>query len=350
MRWHTNWLAILVMLAAGAPAAQGSPHDEPWWLAGCYREWETYAVFDTVYMQRDNGSRPATLIMDGNTLDSVIDAPDMQFPVAPGVRVFYGQHGRCGIGWEVGYLGVYGFYADGHTHGDANLEVSPPLSSLVPSLRNGSRAKTTYNSLLNSAEANFLLTDSWVHLPRHTGYEFEGLGSSATVDWIGGVRWAGLEEASGIRVIDPTDPNDIIRGSYNVQSSSNLIGAQIGTRGRVDWQRWSIEGWLKASLAGAILSQSQAPVVDTITGFVERDARGSTTGTVGGIFDIGTSLVYRINDVWGFRVGYSTLWLTGVALAPDQFDFSANVDAGTAVRRGGTFWMGGGTLGLEAHW
>jgi hypothetical protein len=329
------------------PAAHAGYHDYPWWLPGCCREWETYAAVDSIFMQRDNQANATTLVMNGDTLASAINTRDMQFPVGPGVRALVGQHGRCGIGWEVGYLGVYGMFADATATGNATLEVPVPLSSQVTSLRNASVARTTYGSTLNSAEANLLLTDSWVHLPRRTAYEFEQLGSTATIDWIAGARWAGLEETASITLVDPTNA---ITGTYNVQSSSNLIGGQIGTRGRVDWQRVAFEGWAKACLAGSILSQSQAPIVDTVTGFVERDARGSTTGTVGGIFDLGGSMLYRIDDTWALRIGYSMIWLTGVALAPNQFDFSTNANAGTAVVDNSTVWLGGGTLGLEARW
>lgn len=83
---------------------------------------------------------------------------------------------------------------------------------------------------------------------------------------------------------------------------------------------------------------------------MQRTGRGSQTGTVGGVFDLGGTLVYRIDDTWGLRFGYSMLWLTGVALAPDQFDFSNNLNAGTAVDGNATLWLGGGTLGLEARW
>ncbi len=338
------------LLLAAMPAAQAGHADYPWWLPGCCREWETYTVFDSVFMQRDNLASPSALVLNGDTLAPVISANSMQFPVAPGARVFYGQHGRSGIGWEAGYLGVYGMFANTSIPGNGNIEVPLPLSSAVASLRNASLARTTYGSTLHSAELNVLLTDSWVHLPRDTAYEFERHAATATVDWIAGTRWAGLEENASITLVDPTVPTDIITGTYDVQSSSNLVVGQIGARGRVDWQQWALEGWLKAGVGSAILSQSQPPIVDTVTGFVERDARGSTTSTIGGIFDLGGALVYRLDDVWALRFGYSMIWLTGVALAPDQFDFSSNVDAGTAVDGNATLWLGGGTLGLEARW
>jgi hypothetical protein len=62
--------------------------------------------------------------------------------------------------------------------------------------------------------------------------------------------------------------------------------------------------------------------------------------------------IYRFNDVWGFRVGYNMISLTGLALAPDQWDFSPSqsASAGTGVLGTGSLFLCGGSLGLEARW
>ena len=71
---------------------------------------------------------------------------------------------------------------------------------------------------------------------------------------------------------------------------------------------------------------------------------------MGGIFDWNVALVHHIDDIWSIRAGYTMLWLTGVALAPDQFDFSTDTLAGTTVVGEKTVWLQGATLGLEARW
>lgn len=326
---------MIACVAAFATAAAAGGND------GVYTE------FDTLFMQRDNTANPTPLVVDGDTLASVISAPDMQFPVAPGVRLFRGVRRPDDVGWEVGYTGVYGMFADAIATGPGNLEISPPLSSGVAGLRDASAARATYGSTLNSAEVNAFFTTCHVHAPRHTAYEFEGLPRSLTVDWLTGFRWAGLEEQAAIAF--GATPATVATG-YAVRSSSNLFAGQIGMRGRTAWQGWAVEGWAKAALAGSVMAQAQSPIIDAVTGDEYRSARGSRTDTVGGIFDVGGALVYRINDVWGMRFGYSMLWLTGVALAPDQFDFSTDLDAGTRLDGNATVWLGGGTLGLEAHW
>lgn len=329
----TTRVVLACMAACTAAAALGND--------GVYTE------FDALFMQRDNTANPTSLVVDGDTLAAAISAPDLQFPVAPGVRLFRGVRRPEALGWEVGYTGVYGMFAAAMTAGPGNLEISPPLSSGVASLRDASAARATYGSTLNSAEVNAFFTTCHAHAPRYTAYEFEGLPRSLTVDWLAGFRWAGLEEQAALAF--GTTPATVATG-YAVRSSSNLFAGQIGLRGRTSWQGWAVEGWAKAALAGSVMGQSQAPIIDAITGDEYRSARSSRTDTVGGIFDVGGALVYRINDVWGLRCGYSMLWLTGVALAPDQFDFSTDLDAGTRLDGNATLWLGGGTLGLEARW
>ena len=43
-------------------------------------------------------------------------------------------------------------------------------------------------------------------------------------------------------------------------------------------------------------------------------------------------------------------WLTGVALAPSQFDFSNSPTAGTSITDSQTLWLNGMNLGLERRW
>lgn len=331
--------AVVAALLAG-PAARAE------WLPVC-GGWESYAVFDVLFMQRDNTTNDEPLVLNGDTLATAIGTPDLQFPVAPGIRTAYGQHGPDGVGWEFGYLGVYGMFADADASGDGNLEIAPPLSGAVAGLVGASAARATYGAVLNSAEVNVLLTERCLHRPRSSGYAAECHSGTFTLDWLAGFRWAGLDEQAALSF--GGSPAALGTG-YAVRTSSNLFGGQLGVRGRADWQAWAVEGWAKAALAGSVLAQSQDPIVDSITGDVYRPARGSRTDTPGGIFDVGATLVYRLSDTWGLRFGYSMLWLTGVALAPDQFDFASDTRAGTRLDGNQTLWLGGANLGLEARW
>ena len=167
-----------------------------------------------------------------------------------------------------------------------------------------------------------------------------------TWDWLAGFRWAGLTEAAALTMTQPGGLTD----TYAVRTGNNLFAGQIGFKGRADWGLWALDGWLKAGLAGTALSQSQAPIVDSVTSDVYRPGRFTRTGDVGGIFDIDVALSRRIAENWSIRAGWNSIWLTGVALATSQFDFSNAATAGTGVANGGTFWINGLTLGVEGRW
>jgi hypothetical protein len=337
---NTSRLLAIAMIACAAWATHAP--------ATSAAESETYAVFDTLFLQRDNASTATPFIVDGDTGAPVINADELRVAVAPGIRTFYGKHGCDRVGWELGYVGVYGMFAEQAATGSGNLEIAPNLSSQIAGFTNGSLARVSYGSVLNSGEANLLLTSTFKHHPRRSAYAAEWIRHEATIDWLAGFRWAGLEENAAILVA--ATPAGGGATQYGVRTSSNLYGAQLGVRGRMEWQRWALEGWMKAAVAGAALSQSQNPLIDGISGFQYRPARGAAGSDVGGIFDLSATVTRRLNDTWGLRAGYSMLWLTGVALAPDQFDFSTGADAGTSLVADKTIWLQGASLGLEARW
>jgi hypothetical protein len=136
-----------------------------------------------------------------------------------------------------------------------------------------------------------------------------------------------------------------------VQASSNIFGVQVGRRGRMEWDNWALEGWAKVVLGGAYLSQSQDPIIDVITPDpVIRGGRTQRDGEVGFVGDINLSLVRRLSDTWGLRVGYNLIWLSGVAPAADQFDFTTTVASGTGLDSGGNVFLHGANLGFEGRW
>jgi hypothetical protein len=52
----------------------------------------------------------------------------------------------------------------------------------------------------------------------------------------------------------------------------------------------------------------------------------------------------------GLRAGYNLIWLDGLALAPDQWDFSNTPASGTSLVDGGSLFLHGANLGVERRW
>ena len=314
---------------------------------------EDYWLFDVIFFQRDNQSTDQILAASGGS--NLITTGEPQFTVQPGIRLFRGRIDDCGRGWEVGYLGVWNMFANLEQGGPGNIQGADPLSLAVDGFNDRSLARATYSSTLNTAEANLLLRSCHRGFSRVSAYPWERCGNyhRGTLDWLAGFRWAGLDEAAGIEYSGGGFPGRPFPGpsSYNVRSTTNFFGAQIGGRGRMEWDRWAIDGWAKAALAGTAMSQSADPIISVWNPRDQiRPARSSTEGGVGFIGDININLSYRINDAWRLRTGYNFLWLTGVALAPNQFDFGASPTSGTGLAGGAGVFLHGANLGLETAW
>ena len=352
-------LAAATMLAAwcgGASRAQEAPlppafepaMEIPSATAGAFRGlgpaeplWTSYALAEALFWQRDNqaANRPlAVTVGDGAT---VLETNDLQFPVAAGVRTFFGRRTPEDGGWEVGYFGLYGQTATNiqGTIPPNYIQLPDPLGGVLT--EDGEFVTAKYSSLLNSAEINLFATDSdWFTDP--AGWD--------TLDWLAGFRYVGVEEEAALLTdCCRMDDGQFITVPYRARTRNNMFGAQVGVRGRRAWERWAVEGWAKAALMGVAQKQIQDPLVD-YTGFQQRPALSRAGGEVGFVGDLTMSAIYRLTPVWGIRAGYSLLWLEGLALAPDQFDFTTNAGSGTRLVNSSGIFYHGANLGLEARW
>jgi hypothetical protein len=302
--------------------------------------WTTYALTDALFWGRDNQAVNRPLVITAGDNTPVISARDLQFPFSEGVRAFYGQRQPCDCGWELGYFGVYGQSATqfaSYTPPSGFLQMPPDIGSNLTA--DGETATVKYRSVINSAEANVFSTS-------HEWRDYaEGW---LTVDWLAGFRYVGVEEQATIDMNCCVGP-DVVNVPYSVRTRNNMFGAQIGNRSRLTWERWALEGWAKAGLLGNSQEQLQSALID-YKGTLQRGATSSWGSGVGFIGDINMSAIYRLTDVWGIRAGYNLIWIDGLALAPNQFDFTVNSNSGTNLVSGGGIFMQGANLGLEARW
>ena len=109
-----------------------------------------------------------------------------------------------------------------------------------------------------------------------------------------------------------------------------------------------MEGWTKATLAGTFLNADSAPIITQASPVAYRPQASARDVGVGFIGDMNYSIVRRLNRNWSLRAGYNLIWISGVALAPNQFDFS-NTNTITLAGASNVF-LHGANLGLEAQW
>jgi hypothetical protein len=345
LRWAST--LTVAVAALGAAWCGRLPAAEPAYA----QDERSYAVFDALFLQRNNAAVDRPVVVDSTAPNvAVISTGDLQSTIGTGARLLYGTYGEDDIGWEVGYLGVYGMNsASTATSAGGSLEAPDPNFATQSGLNGGFSARVTDNASINSIELNMVFHDYDGGYNRRSGrpaQRCEGY-DGGHVDWIGGFRWANLQDEAVLAIPPGSSPQP---STYSVNATSNLFAAQVGTRGRMAFERWAVEGWMKIGIAGTLLSQSQT-VFDPIqtTPFRVPNPSSSDKAGMGMIADMNLSAIYRFNEVWGLRVGYNLLWLTGVALAPDQFDFSPSSVGGTNLNGSGSMFLSGANLGLEAR-
>jgi len=336
-------LALVASLAPSAAAAAGpEPSAERF-----------YGTAEAIFWQRNNATlaRPIVVASGTSAPTTALAGRELLPPVGTGTRLTFGDLGSRGIGWELGYLGIYDMQTRDIVFGErSNLQVPGGLGSAAAGFNTGEAAGADYQSAINSIEANAVFHRVDGGFDRSSRYPWQRCVGydEGSLDWLVGFRWAELEETARLGVLPE---GFAVPNVYTVDSSSNLFAAQTGVRGRMAFERWALEGWMKVGLAATDLSQSQS-MTDVLTGVPYRSPRSSDTTGMGMIADLNLSAVWRLNEIWGVRVGYNLFWLTGVALAPDQWDFSAATGpaAGTAISGAGSVFFNGASAGVEARW
>lgn len=340
----------------GESAWPGSPWESPsWgflpveasWLPNLSQDSTRYVLAEAVGFQRDNQSNGKPLVIDALTGDPVLSTGDLNAPMGYGVRTFVGRRRDEGWGREAGYLGVYGMGTTRNASGLSNLQLDGPLSGLVPvPFLDSDRVEATYSSVLQSAEYN-------VFKSRTRAVRNGGGPGTFCFDWLGGLRYVSLEEQAGLDFTCCTTTPGVgpFSSAYDVQTSNNLFGGQLGGRASRTWRNWAVESWAKFGAFANCQSQAQSPILDPLDPTTPARAYRSSSGVQTSLLtDINASLVYRINSVLGLRFGYNFLWAGNVALAPDQWDFGASDDSGTTLVGNGGISLSGFNCGLEARW
>ena len=321
----------------------------------CCPDWDQYAILDFMFLQRDNATSGAVITEENIGVQQVpvFTTRSMQPATAPGVRLFYGELGPDCMGWEVGYLGVYGMFgAVDRSSLTDSLVIPGDLGGNTPGWTSADEVRPTYASSLNTVEAN-IFTYRCCPECSSDSFLWSHLGNKPVChcsNWLFGFRWAGLEEQADLNVLCCRVTNDVFT-SYSVHTSSQMLGPQVGFRGRRQWKNWAVEGWAKAMLAGTLLSSNADPISSSLAPTtIIRPARRLTDAGVGFLGDLNYTVSRRLSDMWWLRLGYNMIWLSGVALAPDQWDFTNTAASGTTLVGGGGVFLHGANLGLEARW
>ncbi|MCA8989715.1 MAG: hypothetical protein KDA78_18855, partial [Planctomycetaceae bacterium] len=140
---------------------------------------------------------------------------------------------------------------------------------------------------------------------------------------------------------------DLIRMDENVNAQNQLDGVQFTLDALVmESERYLIETILKV---GVFNNNAEASLVETYSGIgndnsVYSRTLADTSNNVAFVGQITLGGMYRVNDHFRLRAGWDVLFLSGLALAPEQAVLAGNT---LILNNEGTAIVNGGHLGVE---
>jgi hypothetical protein len=317
----------------------------------------TYGEIEWVFMKRCAGLPDRALLIDANTQETLVSSSDLDFDFSPGVRALFGFRLWGCRAVEFGYFGL----ADSRSSIDF-VQPNPAVDVTLPGslgiasnvFHGDVRVRIDYLSRLQGAEVNFpcccsscCCSAGCSDCGPSCSSGSPNCGPATSLEWFVGFRYLSLREdlrISGARTVDTLDET----GFYDTTSRNDLFGAQLGGRIRRCYGRFSWEATGKAGIFGNSAGQEQVFV--DYPGFLLRPTTGANGGNVAFVGELDLTGIYQINQTWGLRLGYSLMFIDGVALAPSQTDFTFTSTSGTALNTNGNLFLHGVNVGLEARW
>lgn len=181
-----------------------------------------------------------------------------------------------------------------------------------------------------------------------------------TWDYTAGFRYFDVEErldwlATDIDTIKATTGQtaDDVDGSYLIRASNNLFGLQLGVGLTYESDRWNVT---LSTKQGFYINDARATTA--LTYFDPEEATASTTALnnyttdlhENGVSYLGTGSImarYHLRPNLSLRAGWEFMFVTGLALAPNQADFNPAV---RQLHLTGDSFYHGVSAGTEYYW
>jgi len=319
-----------------------------------------YSADTLLWTLRPAVDQPLALRVRDDSVAFNTGAQDYGFE--PGVRIRASYNTEENTSFEAEYFGVYTWQASNSVFDNGpGLRLPGDLGQPQYSLNYSTSApglifpgNPQYST--QAYQMSFLAEASMNSIEANIAFGEK----KSEVKYLFGLRYLKFDERfaitsySNVSTYGPA-PGNVLLGTepqvshYLIDTRNDAIGINLGAR----FRRHYCSG-MKLEMVGkvAVLDNNarQAQFVGDQNDRVTVRATGGERAVAALISEYNFSAVFPINTVWGFRTGYDVVWMTGIARATDQLNFSVNNLAGEGVRiREGGF-MHGLHLGLEAEW
>jgi hypothetical protein len=291
----------------------------------------TWAIQAEALILTRSRARNQQLLFNDNATPAGIDddtqllsTRDFKMDYQPGFRIGAGRMFDDNLAFEMTYAQVKGLNATKsfRSGGDLRLPLAPGTTT---DYQQSSANDFDYNSDFYSLELNVRkqLTEEW--------------------GWLTGFRYLGIDDK--FRASSNNFAGDGLASLYEIGASNDMFGLQIGSNVRTAvLTNLTLDFDILAGLYANRARQRTNAVDDGGVPYRAFRARDDDMAFVG---ELRLSAVYALTDHVSFRLGYQILWAAGIAMAPDQFDWTATPSAGSRINNNATAYYHGLNIGLE---
>ena len=275
----------------------------------CGPKW--YARVDALWLERDD-PRETGIAQNLNT-DELLTNVNDGFEQELGARVVVAQELGCGRELEFVYFGLHDHQTEALSPFDSRSWDGVPEFNQVPGNGGGFAQADQYGWRYESEIHNVE-----INCRKRCGY---GL------TWLLGFRYINLKESFGVAAFEAVE-GDAFHQSL---TENSLYGFQAGA----DWTyqcscRFSVDAMARGGL--------YANDYQVANGLINSDGsmRGSNLGgkQVAGVFEAGAHVRWNLKRGWSVRGGYNFLWIEGVTLAAEQFNYDVATEEGSVFYHG----------------
>ncbi|HEX3998995.1 MAG TPA: BBP7 family outer membrane beta-barrel protein [Pirellulales bacterium] len=300
--------------------------------AQCFNDQLTHwAYFDAevFYARRTMGlvSQPVIETTTGTVLQNTTSSPEFKYE--PGVKMTAGYMFPQAFALETTFEGQNYWTSRSGATGAADLTIPGALGTVLTDLGSAaggtSAITTSYTSRFDSTEFNFVRP------------------------------YANIQFLAGVRYIEVNDKYDINGASsavsasdYTINSHNHLLGPQLGVRGQ--WQISRLQFDIESKAGVFANSAAQHQTVNDADNTVTLVSAGSSNTELSFAGEVSAYMTYPVFSFLTAKLGYTGLWISDLALAPNQVDFTNTAATGTALNAHESVIIHGFNAGVEARW
>jgi hypothetical protein len=285
---------------------------------------DLYFTVGAIALMPDNSARNQPVVLRGGATD--VATGDLGFDWRVGPSFLLGYRPTKMDAWEISYFGVLNWNSDRTPTSPADILSLPGDLGGILNFTGAGTIETTYSSHVNNAEINYL----WHH-------------ECPNVMWLAGFRYFNLDEHFNILSTVTGTGSSL----YNIHTDNDMAGGQLGVRLRACNPRFECDVTAKAGAFDNSVGQQQ--IVGDVGTTPIRNV-GDHTADWAFVGEIGANASVYLCRNWCAMAGYNVMWVDGVALAPDQLNFTTNPGAGGGLNHDGNVLYQGAHIGLGCRW